>query len=185
MITKTKKPILQEKYEKEIVPKLLTEFGLKNKLAAFKLEKIVINVGLGEALTNENIIEKVSQELAIICGQKPKVTVAKRSISSFKLRAGQAIGLKVTLRGKRMYDFLLKLISVVLPRVRDFRGVSPKSFDGKGNYTLGFTDQTIFPEIAFDKIDKIRGFEITIVTTADTDKKAYRFLELLGMPFSK
>ncbi len=179
------KPFLQEKYEKEVIPVLMKEFNLTNKLAVPKISKIVVNIGLGEALANKNLIEVVAKQLAIICGQKPKVTVAKRSISAFKLRAGTPIGLKVTLRGKRMYDFLLKLISVVLPRVRDFHGVSPANFDKQGNYSLGFAEQTIFPEINFDEIDKIRGLEVTIVTTTDKPKQAQRLLELLGMPFVK
>ncbi len=178
-------PLLLTKYNKEILPVLMKEFNLKNKFAIPKLSKIVVNVGLGEALTDKNIIDKVSKQLAIICGQKPSVTVARRSISSFKLRAGSPIGLKVTLRGKRMYDFLLKLISIVFPRVRDFRGINPKSFDNQGNYSLGFTEQTIFPEISFDQVDKVRGLEITLVTSTKDIKKAYRLLELLGMPFAK
>lgn len=178
------KAFLQEKYEKEIRSILLKEFNLKNPLAVARLEKIVVNVGLGEALINKNVLEAAAKQLAIICGQKPKVTTAKRSISSFKLRAGAPIGLKVTLRGIKMYDFLLKLISVVLPRVRDFHGLKKSGFDKSGNYSLGFSEQTIFPEISFDEIDKIRGLEVTIVTTAGEPKQAFRLLELLGMPFS-
>lgn len=179
------KPLLLSKYENEVLPAIMKEFAIKNKMAVPKLGKIVVNVGLGEALTNKNLISIVSKQLSIICGQKPKMTVAKRSISTFKLRAGSPIGVKVTLRGRRMYDFLLKLVSVVLPRVRDFRGVKTTSFDGQGNYSLGFAEQTIFPEISFDEVDKVRGLEITITTTTRDEKKAYRLLELLGMPFSK
>lgn len=179
------KPLLQEKYEKEVVPLLQKEFGLKNRMAVPKIEKVVVNVGLGEVLTNKNLINIVSKQLAVICGQKPQTTVAKRSISTFKLRAGMPIGLKVTLRGRRMYDFLLKLISIVLPRVRDFRGLKTASFDKAGNYSLGFEEQTIFPEISFDDIDKIRGLEVTVITTAHEKKLALRLLTLLGFPFAK
>lgn len=176
---------LQNKYEKEIVKTLMTEFNIKNKMAVPKLNKIVVNVGLGEALENKKAIEVVSKQLAVITGQKPKVTVSKRSISSFKLRAGVPIGLKVTIRGRRMYDFFLKLTTIVFPRVRDFRGVNPKSFDRMGNFSVGFAEQTIFPEIIFDQIDKIRGLEITLVTNTYNIKKSQRLLELLGMPFAK
>lgn len=184
-INNMNKPLLQEKYENEVIPTLMKEFALKNRLATPKLEKIVVNVGLGEALTNKNLISIVSKQLSIICGQIPKVNVARRSISTFKLRAGSPIGVKVTLRGRRMYDFLLKLVWVVLPRVRDFRGLKTTSFDNQGNYSLGFSEQTIFPEINFDEIDKVRGLEITITTTTHNKKEAFRLLELLGMPFSK
>lgn len=174
---------LEEKYKKEIVPKLAKEMGVKNPLAVPKIEKIVLNVGLGEALKDRGVLEKVSKQLAAISGQKAVVTLARRSIAGFKLRKGNAIGLKVTLRGRRMYNFLEKLITIVLPRVRDFRGVSPKSFDGFGNYTLGIKEQIVFPEIEFTEIDKIRGLEITIVTTAKDDRWGKRLLEFLGMPF--
>lgn len=177
--------LLLEKYRNKVVPALMKEFNLKNQLAVPRVEKIIVNIGLGEALTNKNVLEVASQQLALICGQKPKITVSKRSISSFKLRAGVPIGLKVTLRGRRMYDFLLKLISIVLPRVRDFRGVDSKSFDSQGNFSLGFSEQTIFPEITFDQIDKMRGLEVTIVTSTKDVKQAYKLLELLGMPFVK
>lgn len=180
-----KKPLLLEKYNNEVLPQLFKEFKLKNKMSAPHIEKIVVNIGLGEALENKNVIENASKQLMLITGQKPKVTVARRSISTFKLRAGVPIGLKVTLRGYRMYDFLLKLIAIVLPRVRDFRGVSDKSFDKVGNYSLGFSEQTIFPEINFDQIDKTRGLEITIVISGSDYKQSYRLLELLGMPFRK
>lgn len=179
------KPLLLDKYEKEVIPVLMKEFNLKNRLSVPKVQKIVVNIGLGEALTNKNVLEEASKQLALICGQKPKTTVSKRSISSFKLRAGVPIGLKVTLRGRRMYDFLLKLISMVLPRVRDFRGVSSKSFDSQGNFSLGFSEQTIFPEITFDQIDKLRGLEVTIVTSTKEVKQTHKLLELLGMPFVK
>ena len=174
---------LEEKYKKEIVPKLAKEMGVKNPLAVPKIEKIVLNVGLGEALKDRGVLEKVSKQLAAISGQKAVVTLARRSIAGFKLRKGNAIGLKVNLRGRRMYNFLEKLITIVLPRVRDFRGVSPKSFDGFGNYTLGIKEQIVFPEIEFTEIDKIRGLEITIVTTAKDDRWGKRLLEFLGMPF--
>lgn len=179
-----KLPIIK-KYKQEVVPTLMKELNIKNILAVPKIEKIVLNVGLGEALSNKAAIENVSKQLSIISGQKPKVTVSKRSISTFKLRAGMPIGLKVTLRGKRMFSFFTKLVTIVLPRVRDFRGVSSKSFDGKGNYSLGFSEQTIFPEISFEQIDKIRGLEITIVTNTKNNKQAYRLLELMGIPFAK
>ncbi|MBI2029311.1 50S ribosomal protein L5 [Candidatus Gottesmanbacteria bacterium] len=179
------KPLLLDKYNNELLPQLLKEFKLKNKMSVSRIEKIVVNIGLGEALENKNVIENASKQLMLITGQKPKVTVSKRSISTFKLRAGVPIGLKVTLRGYRMYDFLLKIIAIVLPRVRDFRGISEKSFDKVGNYSLGFSEQTIFPEINFDTIDKIRGLEITIVTSGSDYKKSHRLLELLGMPFRK
>lgn len=179
------KSILLLKYQQEIRPILMKEFSIKNHHAVPKLIKISVNIGLGEALTNKNVIESATKQLAIITGQKAKVTVAKSSISTFKLRAGNPIGIMVTLRGRRMYDFLFKLIAVVLPRVRDFRGISAKSFDGRGNYTFGFTEQLIFPEISFDQIDKIRGLEVAIVTSAQDDKIALRLLELLGLPFAK
>lgn len=183
-ITK-KKPLLLEKYNNEIIPVLLKEFNVKNRMAVVHIEKIVVNIGLGEALENKNVMEHASKQLALITGQKPQSTVARRSIATFKLRAGTPIGLKVTLRGYRMYDFLLKLIAIVLPRVRDFRGISKNSFDKVGNYSIGFSDQTIFPEINFDQIDKIRGLEITIVTSGRNQTQAYRLLELLDMPFNK
>lgn len=169
---------------KEVISTLMKEFKIKNKMAVPKLIKIVVNVGLGEALTNKNVIEVVSKQLAIITGQKPKITVAKRSISSFKLRSGAPIGLKATLRGKRMYDFFLKLTTIVLPRVRDFRGANLNSFDKMGNYSLGFSEATIFPELSFEQVDKVRGLELTIVTNASNNKQAQRLLELLGMPFA-
>ncbi len=156
----------------------------QNPFATPRLVKIVINCGLGEALGDKKVIEKMQEQLAVIAGQRPQITRAKRAISTFKLRAGDVIGLKVTLRGKRMNDFLLKLTSIALPRVRDFRGVSTRGFDGRGNYTLGIAEQTIFPELDYNMVDKVRGFEITFVTTAKTDDEAKKFLAGLGMPFA-
>lgn len=176
---------LQEKYQKEIVPKLEKELTIANPMAVPRLTKIVINCGLGEALKDKKILEKVSAQLAVISGQKPMVTRAKRAISTFKLRAGDVIGLKVTLRGHRMYDFLEKFIAIALPRVRDFRGIQNNGFDGKGNYTLGISEQTIFPELEYSLVDRVRGFEITFVTTATDDNGAKKLLEMLGLPFEK
>lgn len=176
---------LKEKYQKEIAPKLAKELGLANILAAPKIEKIVINIGLSEAMEDKKTLEASSHDLAVITGQKPKVNKARRSIAGFKLRAGQPIGLMVTLRGQRMYDFFEKLVAVVLPRLRDFQGVSLKSFDRQGNYSLGIPEQIVFPEVDYARVDKVRGLEITIVTNAHTDEKAKRLLELLGMPFEK
>lgn len=176
---------LQEKYKKEIVPALMKEFRITNTMAVPRLLKIVVNCGLGEALRDKKALEGMSTQLTVITGQKPAITRAKRAISTFKLRAGDPIGLKVTLRGRRMYDFFTKLISIVLPRVRDFRGVSAKSFDGKGNYTLGMSETTIFPELEYKLIDKSRGFEIVCVTSATDDTQARRLLELFGVPFEK
>lgn len=174
---------LREKYEQEVVPALMEKFGYKNKMQVPKLEKVVINMGVGDALQNPKLLDAAVADLTQIAGQKPVVTRAKKSIANFKVRAGAAIGCKVTLRGERMYDFLQKLMNVALPRVRDFRGVSPKGFDGRGNYTLGVREQLIFPEIDYDKVEKVRGMDITIVTTAKTDEEAREFLRLLGMPF--
>lgn len=176
---------LQEKYKKEIVPKLTGELGIKNPMAVPKLTKIVLNCGLGEALKDKKALETMSTQLGVITGQKPQLRRAKRAISTFKLRAGDAIGLKVTMRGKRMYDFFTKLTTIVLPRVRDFRGVSVKSFDGKGNYTLGISETTIFSELDYKLVDKPRGLEVVLVTSAANDAHAKRLLELLGMPFEK
>ena len=176
---------MREFYEKEIVPAMMEKFPYKNKMAVPKLEKIVINMGLGEAKDNAKIIENATSDMMIISGQKPIVTKAKKSISAFKLRAGMAVGCKVTLRGDRMYSFIDRLISVSLPRVRDFRGVSAEAFDGRGNYTLGVKEQLMFPEISYDKIDKIRGMDIVFVTTAQTDEEAKELLALYGMPFRK
>lgn len=168
---------------KECVPKLKNAFGYKNDMAVPRLRKIVVNMGLGEALTNPKALDIAAGELSMITGQKPKITRASKSIATFKLRKGSSIGAMITLRRDRMYEFFDRLVNVTLPRVRDFKGVSPKSFDGRGNYTLGIKDQTIFPEIDFDKVDKTRGMNITIVTSARTDKEAKALLEFLGMPF--
>jgi large subunit ribosomal protein L5 len=174
---------LRERYQKEIAPALAKEFGITNPMATPRLEKIVINMGLGEAIANSKIVDVAADELGSITGQKPVVTRAKKSIASFKLRQGMPIGAMVTLRGDRMFEFLDRLVSVALPRVRDFRGVSPKAFDGRGNYTLGIRDQLIFPEIDFNKVDKARGMNISIVTTARNDEQARALLKALGMPF--
>ena len=174
---------LRERYTKEIAPALAKEFDIKNPMAVPKLEKIVINMGMGEAVANAKVIDTAVDELTIVTGQKPVVTKAKKSIASFKLRQGMPIGSMVTLRGDRMYEFLDRLVSIALPRVRDFRGVSPKAFDGRGNYTLGVRDQLIFPEIDFNRVDKTRGMNISIVTTARNDEHARALLRALGMPF--
>jgi large subunit ribosomal protein L5 len=174
---------LKEKYTKEIAPALAKEFGHKNPMSVPKLEKIVINMGLGEAIQNAKIIDSAVNDLMTISGQKPIVTKAKKSIAAFKLREGMNVGATVTLRGDRMYEFLDRFLNIALPRVRDFRGVSPKAFDGRGNYTVGLRDQLIFPEIDFGKIDKARGMNVCIVTTAKTDEEARSLLRHLGMPF--
>lgn len=177
--------ILKQKYKEEIIPAMMKKFGYKNPMAVPRLEKIVVNMGVSDAVQNPSAIESAAKDLAIITGQKPLVRRARKSISNFHLRKGMPIGLKVTLRGDRMYAFLYKLINIALPRVRDFQGVSPNSFDGRGNYTIGIKEQLIFPEIEYDKIDKIRGMDITIVTTAETDEEAKELLALFGMPFRK
>ena len=176
-------PRLRVRYAKEIIPALMKHFSYKNVMAVPKLEKIVINMGLGEAIANAKILDVAVDELGRIAGQRPVITRAKKSIANFKLRQNMPIGAAVTLRGDRMFEFLDRLTSVVLPRVRDFRGVSMKSFDGRGNYTLGLRDQLIFPEISYEKVDKIRGMNVTIVTTARTDDEARELLKQLGMPF--
>ena len=176
---------LKQKYDSEVVSKLQEEYKYGSVMAVPHLEKVVINVGVGDATQNSKLLDDAVRDLTIISGQKPVITKAKKSIASFKLREGQSIGCKVTLRGTRMYEFLDKLFTISLPRVRDFRGVSKNSFDGKGNYTLGVKEQLIFPEIDFDKVSKIRGMDIVIVTTAKSDKEAYTLLEALGMPFHK
>ena len=176
---------LRELYKTEAVPALAKQFGYKNVMAVPKLVKINVNMGLGEAISNAKILDVATEELAAITGQHPVVTKAKKSIAAFKLRQGMPIGVTVTLRGDRMYEFLDRLVSIALPRVRDFRGVSPRSFDGRGNYTLGLRDQLIFPEIDYAKADKTRGMNITIVTTAKTDDEAYELLRNMGMPFAK
>ena len=174
---------LQEKYREEVAPALKQHFGYKNVMEIPRLEKVVINMGLGDCKDNAKALEVAVGELATISGQKPLVTKAKKSIANFKVRAGMNVGAKVTLRGDRMYEFTDKLVSIVLPRVRDFRGVSAKAFDGRGNYSLGVREQLIFPEIEYDKIDAIRGMDINFVTTAKTDEEAKELLTLLGMPF--
>ncbi|NLW22804.1 MAG: 50S ribosomal protein L5 [Tissierellia bacterium] len=176
---------LKEKYQNEVVPALMERFQYKNIMEVPRLEKIVLNMGVGEAKDNPKALESAVNELALISGQKPVVTKAKKSIANFKLRQGMKVGAKVTLRGDRMYDFLDKLMNISLPRVRDFRGVSSSSFDGRGNYALGIREQLIFPEIDYDMVDSIRGLDIVIVTTAKTDEEAKAFLELMGMPFRK
>lgn len=176
---------LKEKYQNEVVGKLTEQFGYENVHQVPKLTKIVINVGLGEAKDNQNLLNAAKDELALITGQRPIELKAKKSVANFKLREGQAIGTKVTLRREKMYDFLVKLISISLPRVRDFRGINPNSFDGRGNYSLGIKEQLIFPEIKYDNVDFLHGMDINIVTTAETDEEAKAFLELMGMPFRK
>jgi len=176
---------LKEKYKKEVIPSLLELHGYQSIMQVPRLEKVVINIGLGEAVQNAKALEAAERDLTAISGQHPVITRAKKSIAAFRLRAGMPIGLKVTLRGERMYDFFDKLVNVVLSRIREFQGVSQNSFDGRGNYTLGLKEQLIFPEIDYDKIDKVRGLEISIITTANTDEEGRHLLELLGMPFAK
>jgi large subunit ribosomal protein L5 len=176
---------MQEKYNNEVVPALRKAFDLKNIMEVPRISKVVINIGMGEALDNPKALESAVSDLTTIAGQKPVMTKARKSIANFKLREGRLIGTKVTLRGERMWAFLDRLMSTALPRVRDFRGVSANAFDGRGNYTLGLRDQLIFPEIEYDKIDKMRGMEVTIVTTAKNDDQARVLLQLLGMPFSR
>jgi len=176
---------MQERYKTEIVPALRKAFDLKNIMQVPRIEKVVVNIGMGEALDNPKALEAAVSDLTIITGQKPVMTKARKSIANFKLREGRLIGTKVTLRGNRMWAFLDRLLSTALPRVRDFRGVSANAFDGRGNYTLGLRDQLIFPEIEYDKIDKLRGMEVTIVTTAKNDDQARVLLQMLGMPFSR
>ncbi len=177
--------LLEERYQKECVPELMEHFGYKNPHQVPKIEKVILNMGLGEAIENPKILDSAVEELTLISGQKPVVTRARKSIAAFKLREGMPIGCCVTLRRRRMYDFLTKLINIAIPRIRDFRGVSPKAFDGKGNYTLGVKEQIIFPEIDYDKIDKIKGMNVTIVTSAETDDESRHLLDTLGMPFRK
>lgn len=176
---------LQERYQKDIAPVLFKSLDLKNVMQVPRIEKVVINIGLGEAMDEPKALEAAVSDLTQISGQKPVMTKARKSIAAFKLREGRIIGTKVTLRGERMWSFLDRLVNVALPRVRDFRGVSANAFDGRGNYTLGLRDQLIFPEIDYDKIDKLRGMEVTIVTSAKTDDQARALLQLLGMPFKK
>jgi large subunit ribosomal protein L5 len=175
---------MKEKYSDEVAKGLMEKFGYKNIMEIPKIEKVVLNMGVGEAVSNPKVLDVAINDMMIIAGQKPVVTRAKKSIAAFKIREGMPIGAKVTLRGQRMYEFLDKLLNIALPRVRDFRGVSPKSFDGRGNYTMGIKEQLIFPEIEYDKIDKVRGMDIIIVTTAKTDEEARELLKLMGMPFS-
>ncbi|NLO82027.1 MAG: 50S ribosomal protein L5 [Clostridiales bacterium] len=178
-------PRLKELYKQSVVPAMMEKFGYKNPMEVPRLHKVVVNMGVGDAKENPRFLEAAMEDLAAITGQKPVVTVAKKSVASFKVRAGMKIGCKVTLRGDRMYEFLDRLFNAALPRVRDFRGTSPKSFDGRGNYALGIREQLIFPEINYDKVEKVRGMDIIIVTTAKTDEEAKELLALLGMPFSK
>jgi len=174
---------LKEKYKKEVIPSLMEKFNYKSVMQVPKLEKIVINIGAGDGAHNAKIIEGAVRDLELITGQKPVITRAKKAIAGFKIREGHPVGCKVTLRGEKMYNFLDKLISIALPRVRDFKGVSPKSFDGRGNYTLGITEQLIFSEIEYDNIVKVRGMDIVFVTTAKTNEEAYELLKRLGLPF--
>lgn len=178
-------PRLKERYRNEIVPAMVEKWKYTNILQVPRLEKIVVNVGAGEALQNAKALDAIVEDLKVITGQKPVVTRARKSIASFKLREGREIGVKVTLRGNRMWDFADRLLNVALPRRRDFRGVSPNSFDGRGNYTLGLHEQLVFPEIRYDRVDKVRGMEISIVTTAQTDEEGRHLLALLGMPFAR
>jgi large subunit ribosomal protein L5 len=175
---------LHERYTSEIVPALTKQFEYRNPMQVPRVSKVIVNIGLGEALTNAKAIDAATGDLALITGQRPIVTRAKRSIAQFRLRTGNPIGAKVTLRGERMWDFLDRLISLALPRIRDFRGIPGRSFDGRGNYSLGFREQLAFPEIDYDKVDRLRGLEVSIVTTAKTDEESKRLLELLGMPFA-
>ena len=174
---------LKEKYQKEVVPALTKEFGYKNVMAVPKIEKVVVNMGLGEATSNAKLVDVGADEIARITGQKPVTRRAKKSISQFKVRKGQPIATMVTLRGERMWEFLDRLVSIALPRVRDFKGVSPRGFDGRGNYTLGLRDQLLFPEIDYMKVDKARGMNVSVVTTAKTDQEARKLLQFIGMPF--
>jgi large subunit ribosomal protein L5 len=176
---------LKEKYQKEVAPALLKEFNYTNSMQVPGVNKVVVNIGMGEAIQNAKAMDAAVADLAAITGQRPVITRAKRSVAAFKLREGMQIGCMVTLRGDRMYQFLDKLMNVALPRLRDFQGVSPEAFDGRGNYTLGLREQLVFPEIDYDKVDKVRGMEVSIVTTARTDEEGRRLLKLMGMPFKK
>ena len=178
-------PRIKERYQKEIVPLLEKEHGYKNQMAVPRLDKIVLNIGLGEGAANVKLLEQALEELSAITGQRGVITRARKSIANFKLRAGMSIGARVTLRGDRMYEFLDRLLNIALPRVADFRGVSPRAFDGRGNYTLGLKDQLIFPEISYEKVDRVKGMNVTFVTTAASDREAKSLLEALGMPFQK
>jgi len=178
-------PRLKERYRNEVVPALIQEFGYGNVMQAPRVEKVTVNVGLGEAVQNAKALDAASSDVATITGQRPVITRAKKSISNFKLRAGMPIGVMATVRGDRMWEFLDRMINASLPRIRDFQGVSPNSFDGRANFSMGIREQLIFPEIDYDKIDRVRGLQITICTTAETDEEGKRLLELLGMPFAK
>jgi len=175
--------LMKERYREEVLPQLIKDFGYQNPMQAPRITKIVVNVGVGEALLNAKALDATVTDITTITGQKPIITKARKSIATFKLREGRAIGVKVTLRGERMWAFLDRLCNIALPRIRDFRGISPEAFDGRGNYTLGLREQLVWPEIHYDKIDKVRGMEISIVTTARTDEEGRRLLELMGMPF--
>jgi large subunit ribosomal protein L5 len=178
-------PRLKERYREEVVPALMKEFSYQNVMQVPRLQKIVVNIGLGEALQNPKALDSASEDVAAITGQKPVITRAKRSIANFKLRTGMPIGVTVTLRGDRMYELLDRMVNAALPRIRDFQGVSPDSFDGRGNYSLGIKEQVIFPELEYDKIDRIRGLQFTMVTSARSDEEGKRLLELMGMPFAR
>jgi large subunit ribosomal protein L5 len=178
-------PRLKERYREEVVPALMKEFSYQNVMQVPRLQKIVVNIGLGEALQNPKALDSASEDVAAITGQKPVITRAKRSIANFKLREGMPIGVTVTLRGDRMYELLDRMVNAALPRIRDFQGVSPDSFDGRGNYSLGIKEQTIFPELEYDKIERIRGLQFTMVTSARSDEEGKRLLELMGMPFAR
>ncbi|MBI1886157.1 MAG: 50S ribosomal protein L5 [Chloroflexi bacterium] len=178
-------PRLKERYREEVVPALMKEFGYKNVMQVPRLEKVTVNVGVGEAVADAKALDAVSADVSTIVGQKPVITRAKKSISNFKLRAGMPIGVTVTVRGDRMYEFMDRMVNAALPRIRDFQGVSPYSFDGRGNYSMGIREQVIFPEVEYDKIDKIRGLQVNIMTTAKSDEEGKRLLEMLGVPFAK
>ncbi len=178
-------PRLKQRYREEVVPALMREFGYRNVMQVPRIEKVCLNIGLGEAVQNPKAVESASNDLALISGQRPVVTRARKSIANFKVRKGMPIGLMVTLRGDRMWEFLDRLMNAALPRIRDFQGVPPDSFDGRGNYSLGLREQLIFPEVDYDRVDKVRGLQVTIVTTAKTDEEGRRLLELMGMPFRK
>ena len=177
--------VLAKEYRKEILPQLMEKFDYNNVMEAPKLEKIIVNVGLGDAKEDTKLLDTVVDEIARITGQSPTVTRAKKSIANFKIREGMPVGIKVSLRGEQMFEFLYKLINVTMPRIRDFRGISPKSFDGRGNYSLGISEHTVFPEINIDDVDNVHGLEITIVTSAETDEEAFELLSIMGMPFKK
>ncbi len=185
MVSTRSKPTLKQRYLDEVVPQLTAEFNYTNPMQVPSLAKINVNIGLGEALENANAIESATNDLMAITGQRPIVRRAKRAVSNFKLREGNPIGLALTIRGERMWDFYYRLVNIALPRVRDFRGVSPNSFDGRGNFSLGITEQLIFPEVSFDTIDRVRGLQVNIVTSAKSDEEGKRLLELMGMPFAE